>query len=139
MDIMRYLAIDYGEKRVGVAVSDEQGKIAFPKCVLANKGAHALIRVLRSILKKEAVIRIILGMPAFFDGKETEQTRKTRRFGALLAQRTGHEVVYENEALTTRILKDFPYSRRSAPKDDISATFILQSYLDKKNKDLYIK
>lgn len=125
---MRYLAIDYGSKRVGLALSDEGGILAFPYKTVENKD---LIKVLKEVVKKEEVGKIILGLPLNFQMEETEQTQKVIRFKKMLEKNIDVSVEFENELLTTAQAK-----KSGVPNvyiDASSAALILQSYLDRRN------
>lgn len=126
---MKYLGIDYGNKRVGVAVSDPQGKIAFPRItLLENVG---LLKNLGSLVNTEKVSKIVVGLPVALDGSETEQSRKTRIFVEKLKRVVGVTVEFENEIFTTHLVKRAGGKKEHT--DESAAALILQSYLDKLN------
>ena len=131
MPIMRYIGIDYGEKRVGIALSDPDGKIAFPNTTLENHGIPVLLKEIRRMAKKENASVIVIGLPMGLEGKETAQTGKTRVFGERLEDDIWIPVEFENEMLTTRM------AHQSGAKDidASSAAIMLQSYLDKKGNN----
>lgn len=119
---MRYLGIDYGEKRIGLALSDEGGKIAMPY------GVVNYFNKILSILKKEKVGKIVIGLPVGFSGQESAQTLETKKFAEALGKKVKLPIELENEVLSTKIASRF------SAKDKIdasSAAVILQSYLDK--------
>ena len=130
---MRYLSIDYGSKRIGIAVSDDEGRMAFPAGFIPNRG-KAVIREIADRIRKEHADLIVVGMPMGLDGKETEQTYATRLFVAALQNAIHLSIETENEMLTSRM------AERSGMKDGhidaASAALILQSYLDKENAKL---
>lgn len=125
--VMRYLGIDYGSKRVGIAVSDERGKIAFPRAMVPN-GAK-VFSLIRAIAAKESAGMIVVGLPVLLNGSESGETRRTRRFAERLKKTVRLPLAFENEMFTTRM------ARASAVKkeyvDESSAALILQSFLDK--------
>lgn len=127
---MRYLAIDFGSKRVGLALSDEGGILGFPYKTIENKD---IIKILKEIIKKEEVGKIILGLPLNFQMEETEQTQKVRRFKDLLERNINTPIEYENELLTTAQAKKSGIADKHI--DASSAALILQSYLDKNKRD----
>lgn len=123
---MRYLAIDYGSKRVGLALSDEGLILGFPYKTVENKD---LIKVLKEIIKKEEVGKVILGLPLNFQMDETEQTKKVKNFKSLFEKNTDIRIEYENELLTTAQAKKSGVADKHI--DASSAALILQSYLDR--------
>ena len=128
---MRYLGIDYGSKRIGIAVSDDEGRMAFPVGVIANRGESA-IKEIASRTKKECVRIIVVGLPVGLDGKETEQTGKIRLFIMALTKAIQLPVETENEMFTSRMAAGS--GMKGDHVDAASAAIILQSYLDKQNK-----
>ena len=125
---MRYLGVDYGEKRIGLALSDPEGRIAMPfKTVTNTKTALAEIA---AIVKKEEAQKIVVGLPIPFSGGASEQTKAVKEFAEKLHDFVGVPVDFENELLTTK-----QAAREGVPKehlDKAAAALILQSYLDKK-------
>ncbi len=126
---MKYLGIDYGEKRVGIAISDDEGKIAFPRQTLAAKDA---IKEMKSLVKEESVGKIIIGLPLSLGNKETEQTRIVRKFAGKLHTSLAIPVEFENEVFTTRMAKTSGVKKENA--DAVAAAIILQTFLDKKKE-----
>lgn len=126
---MRYLGVDHGEKRVGIAISDDEGKIAFPCKTVVPKDA---VKKIKSVVKKEAIGKIIICLPLSLGNRETEQTKIVRRFAEKLHTSLTIPVEFENEIFTTRMAKDAGTEKKNA--DAVAAAIILQSYLDKKKK-----
>ena len=125
----RYLGIDYGDVRIGVALSDAEGNIAFPqKTILNNKSA---IISLAKRAKQEGVATIVIGLPISFGGNETDQTKKVRAFAKMLAQKIAIPIEFENEILTTRMARDAGAKKKTI--DASAAAIILQAYLDKQS------
>src|SRR3989344_4161056 len=98
---MKYLGIDYGEKRIGIAVSDEEGMMAFPRTTLEN--SPAVLDDIARLCKEEQIEKIVLGVPVSFSGRESEQARTTIAFGEQLALGTGLPVVHANEVLSSKM------------------------------------
>lgn len=134
---MRYLGIDYGRVRMGVALSDEEGRIAFPLAVLKNRGRNILIRDLKKIMRKEGVGRVVVGLPRMLDGRETEETERVKAFVRALGKEITAPIVFEDERLTTRLAEHEGIGRKHI--DSSAAAIILQSYLDKKNQESWTK
>ena len=131
---MRYLGIDYGEKRIGVALSDVEGKIAFPHATISvkNHDDPKIIIMLREMATNEGASTIVLGLPKALDGHETHQTVVTRRFAEKLKKSLSLPVHYEDEIFTTRIAAQSGVAKKR--RDAASAAIVLQSYLDRKNR-----
>ena len=141
---MKYMGIDYGTKRVGVALSDDGGTIAFPKYVLKN--SQTLLGELMEIIENEHVEEIIVGKSIDQDGNRNELMDDIDAFVEALQQLSGKPVQLEDERFTSHFLKSFdfsksiekPISRERLQKglqqadDSHSAAAILQRFLDKK-------
>lgn len=123
---MRYLGIDYGKKRVGLALSDEAGRLAFPLKTIASKN---IIPVLKTIVEREGAEKIVVGLPIPFGGGESEMAKSVIGFGKRLSRAVGVPVDFENEILTTKMARKSGIRRDHLDKS--AAAIILQSYLDK--------
>ena len=119
---MKLLGLDYGDKRIGIAVSDETMTFAFPRVVLQN--TKTVFEEIKKICGDENIAKIVVGMPTSFSGGKSAQAEKTEKFGKALEAFLGIPVGYENEIFTTKIGRD----------DASAAALILQSYLDKIRK-----
>ena len=131
--------IDPGEARIGIAISDEDGSIAFPReTVSARGGAAEAAKRVRDALEDDEVSLAVVGLPLRLDGSEGEAARRARAFGEVLGPTLGVQVVYWDERLTTvsaeRSLREM--GRRSSKQrevvDQSAATILLQGYLDAK-------
>ena len=134
---MRILALDLGEKRIGVAVSDELLMTAQGLCVIASKGAAKDLEQIAELIRNQAVSMIVLGLPRNMDGSIGPMAEKVREFGRLLQnQHPDVPVEYWDERLTTagaqRMLIGADVSRvkRRQVVDKVAAVLILQGYLD---------
>lgn len=135
----RIVGIDPGAARVGIAISDEDASIAFPRETVAARGglAEAAQRV-RSALVDDEVSLAVVGLPLRLDGTEGEAARRAKLLGGAIGEALGVEVVYWDERLTTvaaeRSLREM--GRRGAKQravvDQSAATILLQGYLDAK-------
>lgn len=125
---MRYLGIDYGDKRIGVALSDKQGILAFPLATVEN-GKNAINQI-KKICNEQEAEKIIIGLPLSFAMKETEQTEKVRLFAKKLNKEINLPIEFENEILTSKMAGKEGVSRQKI--DESSAALILQSWIDKK-------
>ena len=79
---MKYLGLDYGDKRIGVAISEEEGKIAFPRTTLEN--SPSVFSEIKKMCEEEKVGKIILGLPVSFSGELSAQAKAVQRFGDAL-------------------------------------------------------
>ena len=134
---MRILALDLGEKRIGVAVSDELLMTAQGLCVLSSKGTVKDLEQVGDLIRNQAVSTIVLGFPRNMDGSIGPMAEKVREFGRLLQeQNAAIPVEYWDERLTTagaqRMLigADISRMKRRQVVDKVAAVLILQGYLD---------
>jgi putative holliday junction resolvase len=125
---MRLLGIDYGSKRVGVALSDEGAVIAQPYKVLSN--SKNLIEEVAAIVEKENVSEIILGESKDYKGAENLIMEKVHAFKKALEEKTGKRLIYEPEFMTSQQAEYFQGKHELL--DASAAALILQSYLDKR-------
>ncbi len=132
----RILAIDYGAKRTGLAVTDPLGIIATP---LDFVSTHQLEEFLDDYFKKEQVDKIILGDPRNTDGSETNATELVHAFINRFKKRfPGKELILHDERFTSKMALDAMIAGGTSKKqrrekgniDKVSATIILQSYLE---------
>lgn len=134
---MRYLGVDYGLRRIGIAISDSEGKIAFPHSVILRKTDESVLRDVAALIKRESAESVVIGVPLAFGGTETEVSVATRAFGGKLKDAVKVTVFFENEVLTTRMAKQSGASGKH--EDQSAAAIILQSYLDRTNQEEGIK
>jgi putative holliday junction resolvase len=124
-----YLGIDWGEKRLGLALADSETKLA-----LAFKTVNFLAQVLE-IIKTEKVDKIILGKPIKLSN-EKEIANDFQKFYNTLKNKTNLEIILEDERLSTKAgLSLSGRKKDKADKDALSAALILQNYLDKNSYD----
>ncbi|MEK7727037.1 MAG: Holliday junction resolvase RuvX [candidate division KSB1 bacterium] len=132
----RVLALDYGQKRVGVAVSDVLLLMAHGRETLQYRSQRDLLDRLLVIIKREGVSLIVVGLPRNMNGTEGEMSQKVRAFIAVLEQHAALPVVAWDERLSSRqaerTLTALGKSTREQRQvvDQVAAVFILQSYLD---------
>ena len=124
---MRYLGIDYGKKRVGVAMSDGQGQFAMPVGVFETDKAMGAIK---NICQKEGIGEIVIGESKDFDGKENPIMKDIKNFANLLADTTGLTVSFEPEFLTSAEAERIQGQTKSL--DASAAALILKSFLERK-------
>ena len=133
---MRILALDWGTKRIGAAISDEEEKIAFPlEQTVETKNA---VSEIKDIVSKYGVGLVLLGLPRNQSGQEGSSAKFLREFADNLAAATGKPITYIDERFTTvqatKLLRQQGLSEKKQRliKDNIAAQVILQSYLDAK-------
>lgn len=119
---MRYLGIDYGSKRIGLALSDPEGRLAFPHSSVPDLGG------VLAVIAREGVGAVVIGMPVPFGGGESAQGRTVRAFAERLRAAVELPLEFENEVLTTKIAEEHAPPGKA---DASAAALILQSYLDK--------
>ena len=133
---MRKMALDYGEVRIGIAFSDLLNIIANGYETYTRRGEQQDIEYLTKLAKEREVDTIILGLPVNMDGTEGERALATRQFGTKLQEVSGLNIKYFDERLTSasaeRLLieADMRREKRKQVIDKVSATIILQNYLD---------
>ena len=98
---MKYFAVDYGLKRTGIAVSDAQGRMAFPRRTLILSTRERFFAELAACLAEEAPAAIVVGLPLSMDGSESLTTRQVRHFVERLKRRTDLPVFWMNEQLSS--------------------------------------
>jgi putative Holliday junction resolvase len=132
------LAIDYGERRLGLAVSDEAGEHAFPAGALERRGGKRDLAALRELMQERGVERVVVGLPLHLDGRAGKEAQAARAFAAALGEATGLPVDTYDERWTTReaerSLQEQGYvgkrgKKKAALVDTVAATLILRSYL----------
>ena len=100
---MRVLGIDLGSKRIGLAISDETGSIAFPAGVIERKGEARDLDALRSVVRERGAEHVVVGLPLHLDGREGETARAARAFGERLGRELGLPVSTVDERFTTAL------------------------------------
>lgn len=127
---MRFLSIDYGTKRIGIAISDENGTLAFPKDIIFND--KNTFDKLSNIIKKEKIKEIVVGESVDFKGKSNALSGKIEVFILKLKEKFNLSVHKQKEFLTS--VEARRYQIKSKHVDASAAALILQRYLDKINK-----
>ncbi len=137
---MKYLGIDYGTKRIGLALSDEGGTLATPYAVLENQAG--VMGGLERLIRAEGVEEIVMGLSVGEGGEENPVQKKIREFGDGLERRFELPVRFEKEFFSSfeahgRMGKESNNARKAsfAKPEDLdarAAAVILQRYLDRK-------
>lgn len=135
---MRIMGLDYGAKTVGVAVSDEMLLTAQPLETITRERESKLRKTyarLEKLMEEYQVEKIVVGLPKKLNNEEGERCEKTREFAGKLEERTGLEVIFWDERLTTvaadHVLEEANVRKdqRKAYIDKIAASMILENYL----------
>lgn len=136
----RVLAVDFGERRIGLALSDPTATLALPFGVLERRaGKRPPMMKLIAIVEEHDVDHVVVGLPLALDASDTEWTTTVREFAAKLAARTGRPVFLVDERLTSvmaeRAVRSLGLPRHEREKkervDTAAATIILQTFLDR--------
>ncbi len=138
---MRFLGIDYGEKKIGIAISDEKAKFAFPHGVINNTSANLVLNIIKIICDKNNIGKIIIGQSLNFEMEPNPIMKRVEKFKSYLEERLKIPIEFENEVLTTKqaertAKRPKAGGRKKSPKKDekthtSAAALILQSYLDR--------
>jgi putative Holliday junction resolvase len=133
---MRILGLDYGEKRIGVALSDELGLTGQGLTTIVRKNRDQVLHAIGALVQSNGVEKIVIGYPLRLDGNRGIQCEKIDRFVRLLESGLSIPIIKWDETLSTRTAEDILIQsgvRREKRKqivDKMAAGLILQSYLD---------
>lgn len=138
------LSLDFGTRRIGLAVSDRDGRIAFPAGCLESQGKEKDLQALRALVEKREITRIVVGLPIHLDGRAGPEADAARAFARDVAEATGLPVEMLDERWTTleaeRALRELgkrggtaraANRRRRGHVDAVAATILLRSYLER--------
>jgi len=135
---VRVLAIDYGRKRIGLALSDEMGLTAQPFATFVRTNRKSDLRRLREICRANDVQQIVVGHPVKMSGERGEMAHEAARFAARLEKDLGIAVELQDERLTSWEAEQIAAESKPAAKrkrrslDDVAAAILLREYLDSK-------
>ena len=136
----RFISLDIGDKRIGVAVSDPFNSYALPVKTVHRKNLKADLVEIEKIVKEKFATKIVCGVPVNFDGSPSIQTERAKFFIEKLKEKTGLEIIEVDERCTTleahEVLIEQGFSReeRKSYVDSLAATTILESYLNELNR-----
>lgn len=134
---MRYLAIDYGNKRVGLAICDASQTIVSPLAVLEN--GKQLIKKIVDTIETENVGGIVIGLPLNMDDSQGPQAKLTQQFAERLKKHTQIPIHFQDERLSTFAAEEklsaieYKGKKRKRRLDAFAAAEILQTFLEQKN------
>ena len=132
----RIMAIDLGEKRIGVALSDPTHILARSLTVIPRKSRNEDFRRIQHLVDEHHVLRLVVGLPTLLGGGEGQKAAWVRDYAEQLARTLSLEIVYWDESFTTvdaeksLRLRGISKEKRRDRVDAVAAAFILQSYLD---------
>ena len=135
---MRYLAIDHGQKRTGLAVSDASETLVSPHSVIETQNSAELLNLIVSVIDDEGIEAVVVGLPFNMDGTEGPQSQKVRAFAKLLSDRIKTPILFHDERLSSfeaeQLIVDLELTRKKKKKrlDAIAAAEILKGFLDTK-------
>ncbi|MDD2230238.1 MAG: Holliday junction resolvase RuvX [Candidatus Cloacimonetes bacterium] len=132
----RILAVDYGEKRIGLALSDPMRMFAKPYMVLANNGIQDTITTINGIVAQNSISLVIVGMPYAIDGTFTPKTTETKAFADALSKALCVAVIDYDERYSTCSADDelkkmgYTWQESRKIKDAMAACMFLKEYLE---------
>jgi putative Holliday junction resolvase len=141
--VARVLGIDFGERRVGLALSDPSATIAQPLPTITRRlGKRPPIAAITEIIQQQEVGEVVVGLPLNLAGDETDWTRTVREFGNKLQERAGIPVEFLDERLTSvqaeRAVRGSGLKRSDREQkhriDAAAAVLLLQTYLDRRTR-----
>lgn len=137
---MRVMAIDYGDARTGIAVSDLLCSIVGSTTVIHSRNQEKTLREIAALVKEKEVGEIVVGLPRNMDGSEGVRAQLCREFAEMVKQELGLPVTMWDERRTTveahQILSDHNYhgKKRKNTVDAVAASLILEGYLGFRNR-----
>jgi len=138
---MRILGLDYGSKRIGVAVCDELGMTAQGLATITRKNRRQDLEDIAAFIRTYNVEKIVIGYPIRLDGTEGIQCEKVSKFASLLESTFSVPVIKWDEALSTKeaeeilVRANMTRKKRKDIVDKLAASLILQGYLDAQEHD----
>jgi putative Holliday junction resolvase len=132
----RLLGIDYGTKRVGLALSNPEQTIATPLETYLRRDEKQDERYLARIVDEHRIAGLVVGLPVHMSGDEGEKAREARAFGEWAALATGRPLVFHDERYTTAVADEhlraahLTPKKRQALRDQLAAQVLLQSFLE---------
>jgi putative holliday junction resolvase len=132
----RLAGIDFGDVRVGIAITDPDRLLASPLETYMRRALPEDARYFRELVENEGITGFVIGLPVYPSGQESQKSLEVRRFGAWLEKVTGRPIAYVDERYTTRqaetLLSTARLTRgkRKSRRDMLAAQIILTSYLE---------
>jgi putative Holliday junction resolvase len=132
----RLLGVDFGDVRVGLAITDPERIICSPLATLERRGADTDARFFQELVAKENIAAIVVGLPIHLDGREGEKAVAARKYGAWLAKTTQRPVFFWDERFSTVEAESalrgagLSLGKRKARRDQLAAQILLQNFVD---------
>jgi putative Holliday junction resolvase len=128
---MRVLAVDFGEKRIGLATSDASGRIATPRVTLARRSDTRAVEDIARFCREEEVELVVFGLPRAADGTESPFASRVRSFARKFAANSGLPVRFHDETLTSvEAARRLPASAEPGRIDRTAAAVLLEDFLE---------
>ena len=133
---MSLLGLDFGEKRIGVAHSDELNSMAHAAGFIEHRSEEYVVEEIQKLIDEHRIEKIVVGLPKTLKGETGKQAEKVLSFSSRLEKRIGCPVITWDERLTTvqaeraLIDQDMSRAKRKKKRDAVAAEIMLQSYLD---------
>ena len=133
---MKTLGVDFGERRIGLAISDPEGRWALPLATIERRDDRSAIERIAELARREAAERLVVGEPLRLDGTRGEAAERAHAFAEKLARATGLPCSFVDEALTSHQaserLRQAGVDPRKHPEriDQVAAQILLQEALD---------
>jgi putative Holliday junction resolvase len=138
---MSVLGIDLGSRRIGLAISDPEERVALPAGTLASRGRAADLAALRALVAERGVRQVVVGLPLHMNGRAGPEAEAARAFAAALARETGLPVETLDERWTTveaeRTLRETGRRGRKRTRgaaDTLAATLLLRTFLERRGR-----
>jgi putative Holliday junction resolvase len=132
------LGLDYGSRRIGLAVSDPAGVFAFPAGALERKGLEQDLAALRALIAERGVTRVVVGLPLHLSGRSGPEAEAARAFARALGEATGLPVALLDERWTSREAEralraagERGRKRSRGSVDSVAATLLLRTFLER--------
>jgi putative holliday junction resolvase len=133
---MRFLGLDYGSKRIGIALSDPDGTMAFPLETIQVKPDGSHLKDIKALIDAYQVAKLVVGLPYNMDGSVGDKAQEVMRWGGEIEALLGISVIFWDERLSTSEAHEMLLNinvkgrKRKSIVDKIAASIILKGYLD---------
>jgi putative Holliday junction resolvase len=133
---MRFLAVDLGDKRTGLATGDDELKISHPVCVLEIPIGTLLINAIANAIQEHSIDELVVGLPLNMDGTPGQRVNITKQFAAQLAEKTNLPLHFQDERLTSAAAEEQlagsgkTHKQKKKIRDALAATEILNDFLE---------
>lgn len=133
---MKFLGVDFGLRKTGLAIADAEVRIAIPLKVIMQSEIKKTAQEIAEIMSKEGIETVIVGLPISRQGSDSQQTKEARNFIETLKHLVGPKitVVIEDERLSTKMSKKLLSEVKKGPDDAVAAAVLLQGFLDRTNQ-----